>query len=200
MKKWLLVIPFVSLSLSALAVTSSSISFLFVINTGQAKLQRVCGDQYRLTVPVKAIHSVLAFSDRPHRQNFRLSQRDYAKLVYVGRNSFAANPPNVALVWEDQKDKIEIYMLMGHKKVGDQIVYDLTWQKPSVPVNNASVHHGHVVLFIDPLEINELEICMQVRAVKADPTGSVSQLKSRLAQEVQAVIVKQAGEVCHYGR
>ncbi len=185
--------------MTASAVSKKSMAFMFVIDAAQGKLSHIKGKQFQLSIPVKDIKSVLAFSDRPHRQNFRLSQTDYAKLVYSGKNSFRDNPPNIALVWAAKKTRPEVYMLAGYRQVKNNIIYSLIWQAPSSPVATIKNKQGKVALFIDPLEINELGICMRVQDRIREENQSSQQLRQQLRDEVSQEINRQSA-VCSFRR
>lgn len=196
---FLLALSCLLFGLTGNAASKKNIAFMFVVDAAQGKLTHMNGKQFQLSIPVKDIKSVLAFSDRPHRKNFRLSQMDYAKLVYSGKNSFRDNPPNIALVWADRKTQPEVYVLAGYKQVKDRIIYSLIWQTPPSPIATIKNHQGRVALFIDPLEINELGICMRVERRVREESQSLQQLRQQARDEVRQEITRQA-KVCSYRR
>jgi hypothetical protein len=172
------------------------VDLLFAVVARDGSLVHTDGKQYQLTIPVKSIESVLAFSDRPNRLTFRLGLADYQKIVYSGSDSFRESPPNIALVWSNEEEPDSTYTLEEHRRVGENMVYTLNRLGSAAP----SMHgrSGPVALFIDALEINELSICMRVGRSE-ESSQSLAGLKGNLQEETREQ-AESVPRICSYGR
>jgi hypothetical protein len=65
---------------------SQKASWLFVVKLDGASLQRVSGANYRLSVKVKHVKSIIAFTDRPVRKMVHLSLLNFLYMTHVGRD------------------------------------------------------------------------------------------------------------------
>jgi archaellum component FlaG (FlaF/FlaG flagellin family) len=118
--------------------------FLFVINSPTGGLKQVAGNHYQLTLPVKGISSVLAFSDRPERIVKHLTLDQYVKAVHSGKDSFAKNPPNIAVTIAGESPIV--FVLKDAVKQGDNVVYNLELLNNQQAPNAES---GHTSIYID---------------------------------------------------
>lgn len=203
MNKWIFLLVglvfFASFAEASVAVKKNSpMQFMFVIDSAKGQLKRIDAKTYQLTLPVRSIHSVLAFSDRPNRVHFRLSPDEYGKLVYVGRNSFTDDPPNIVLVWGGQHSRSIVYHLLSHQRSGGNIIYTLA-QQPQIQSSRnvyAGSKSGRVVLFVDPVTIRELRICSNIVPVRpALHDQSIGSIKEQLRQTINQQV-----PVCSYER
>jgi hypothetical protein len=122
----------------------SSPLFSFVIEAGGGVLTHIAGKKYELSVPLKNIKSVLAFSQAPQRVAKLLTPSDYAKVVHTGKNSFDVNHANVAISFKGGAS--DAFVITGYGKNGQNITYSLTLLDNQKGPSNQT---GHVSLFID---------------------------------------------------
>lgn len=78
-------------------VAKAKKSFLFLISSGDAQLNKLSSGQYQLTMDLPAIKQVVAFTDRPYRDAKFISAKKLQSLWSVGKNSFAKDHPNAVL-------------------------------------------------------------------------------------------------------
>lgn len=126
------------------------VNLMFLIKAKSAKLTHVSGTDYRLTIPISDINTVLAFSDRPERTAFYLKPNQYADLIDQGSNSFKANPPNIAVSFQPSNYPGMAFKVNSYKKNSKYIAYSLRKLSPGAIKESVT---GHVSLFFDGIHI-----------------------------------------------
>ena len=136
---------------------------LFAIEAKHGSLVHLKGDQYELAIPSKEIKSVLAFTDRPNRQAFRMKPEQYARLVHTGPDNFDVDPPNLVLSWGDHKDPAHAYELVSHHKSKGYLVYSLKKLHEQKITNRGGPAHqkGAVAIFVDGDSSQTLAECLK---------------------------------------
>lgn len=122
------------------------VTLLFVIKAKHAKLQRVKGNDFRLTIQKSSIiNGILAFSDRPNRVTFRMSLGEYLRLNHKGADSFLMDPPNVSLSWADKSPAMP-YTMSGGTTSKSYVHWHLRALDKG---SEASVRSGQLTVLID---------------------------------------------------
>jgi hypothetical protein len=133
---------------SAAMPKQAKVSLLFVIEAAHGSLKHTSGKKYQLSIPVRDVKNILAFSDRPHRMAFKMTPQEYQKQTYTGAESFAKKPPNLVLTWGHQLDEAAAYELLSYKQKNGRLVYELLYIGPKD--NQVDVPQtGKLALFID---------------------------------------------------
>jgi hypothetical protein len=143
---------FVFLVLAAVPVSATvhakpQEQLLYVIQVKDASIQPLGGKQFKLTIPLSGIHSVLAFSDRPFRHSFRLQPQQFANMVHqAGSDNFDKVKPNLAIAMGDASQPTTAFAVNGYQKTANTITYQLTQLGSEKSFAAAG---GQMALFID---------------------------------------------------
>ena len=95
-----------------------------------------------------------------------MTPQAYEKQAYVGKNSFAKNPPNLVLTWGHQLDEAAVYELLSYRRQPGYLIYELLYLGPKD--NQVDVPQmGKLALFIDSSHIllpdQDTDIASKVR-------------------------------------
>lgn len=95
----MVVLLFVTTGISLAAPKKSRpVSLLFSLHFKPVYFKHLRGNMYQLKIPFKSAKKLLAFTDRPYRQAFMLSPKNYKMFTArKGKNSFRQDPPNLTL-------------------------------------------------------------------------------------------------------
>ena len=132
----------------------NSTRLLFTIRVESATLSHINGLSYQLTIPRKAVHSILAFSDRPVRQAFQWTPDSYSKFTQSNaKNSFKNNPPNMTLSFYP-KPFDGVFEVLSAKTEGAKITLALRYipakmAKGAPKLAPPNQYHGSMLMFID---------------------------------------------------
>lgn len=119
--------------------------WLFVQSASSGKLEPVAGqeDTYTLTFDNVSDH-ILAFTDRPQRDAIKITNEEYLKSwSEEGKDNFRSNPPNAALEFDTQAEKIIIFTLNNPKY--DAANKKLTYTVKRIKYANAFLPRDEVV-------------------------------------------------------
>lgn len=78
-------------------------SWLFVVSAGKGFIKRTGRKTYTLHLKLPDFNQVTMYTDRPKRIAHSISAKKLAKIWKNGTNSFAANPPNATVSFEDMR-------------------------------------------------------------------------------------------------
>lgn len=140
---------------SGVATASSSqgkgADWLFVLESSKGTLKHVAGNHYVLSLPIRDLSSVLAFTDRPNRQATQMTLAQYAEAVHrKSSDSFDKNPPNAVLTFGGNKNMTRAYEISSYSKTSRVISYNLVLLgKQSPLLQKGKQVRGPVSLFID---------------------------------------------------
>jgi hypothetical protein len=151
---------------SPAASPRSAPSLLFAMKAKKATIQPIQGNKYQLTIPLKALEPVLAFSDRPYRLAFRMKAEEFLDLVHSGDDSFDKNWPNIVLNWEAKGRSAAVYTMLAYKRNKDDLVYTLRLvsSQKEEGIHEEGKYSGRLGLFIDAKHMDPVKARNKLRA------------------------------------
>ncbi len=122
--------------------SSEQKKYTIVILSKYGTIKQAAGGQYQLVVDYTNIDKVIAFGANPYRIVKTSTGKSLANSWNEGVNSFAEDPPNAAVVINQQ---LQMVTLLSIEIVGNQMVFSIKADGPQ----SLTVASGRTTVFID---------------------------------------------------
>jgi hypothetical protein len=131
---------------------ASAEKFLYMVEANHSEFKFISGKTYQLTIPLKDIKNIVAFSDRPNRSSYTLSPDVFHQWIHSGSQSFDKIHPNLAISFCSSTLVGDAFTIAAYQLGTQKITYTLT----RLNKNNTLPTHqiGPVSLFIDDMGLD----------------------------------------------